>query len=85
MENMMTPDNTEVLAVADRDANYVRGTAREFAVRLGTDQSIANNFLKVLESQGIAKVVGAKKSISGKGRSATIYELPREFQMKLGD
>jgi len=45
----------------------------------------ANSVINLLHSKGIAKVVGKKRRPDGRGRSATIYEIPQNATISLFD
>lgn len=58
-------------------------TAKEFAEQQGIDPVMANSVLNFLESKKVAQVVEHRKSATGKGRSAKVYELPDTISFNL--
>jgi predicted ArsR family transcriptional regulator len=50
-------------------------TVSEFATKQGIDNVTANAVLNFLESKGQAKVVELRKSATGKGRAAKVFEV----------
>jgi hypothetical protein len=55
-------------------------TVKEFAESQGVDVGMANGVLNFLVRKGLSEVVGHRKSTSGKGKAASIYEIPENVQ-----
>ncbi len=80
----MSDKATASVTVESKDT--IQGTAADFqrAFDLGKDgYTTINGFLKFLESRGLAKNVGSRKSTSGKGKPATIWEIPKSFKVNV--
>jgi hypothetical protein len=43
----------------------------------------ANSVMNVLKAKGLVRVVGKKKPAGGKGKPATIYEIPQTVKLEL--
>lgn len=52
-------------------------TTKEFAEKTGVDQVVANSVLNFLVAKGQATLMAEKRKTStGKGRAANVYEVP---------
>lgn len=58
-------------------------TAKEFAAQQSIDPVMANSVLNYLEAKKVATVVELRKSPTGKGRSAKVYEVPETITITL--
>lgn len=58
-------------------------TAKEFAAQQNIDPVMANSVLNFLETKQVATVVEHRKSATGKGRSAKVYEVPDTITITL--
>lgn len=64
-------------------------TAKQLAEKLNlnyNDSSVKtsiNGFLRVLVELGMTKDVGTSENASGKGRGATIFEMPEQILIKI--
>ena len=62
-------------------------TQKEFMVKTGLNVGVVSSVFSFLEHQGVAKIVGMKRSASGKGKPTKIYEIPEtvEFTLSAGE
>lgn len=66
------------------DGDVVQTTVKDFAKKHDLDYNQANQLLQMLTSKGVAKEVGKRKtSPTGKGRAATIFEVPTTLKFDL--
>ena len=56
-------------------------TAVEFAQLQGMKKPVAVAVLKFLEGKGAAKVVEKRRTTTGKGRSANVYEVQEQVNI----
>jgi hypothetical protein len=64
--------------------NKIRVTVAEFREIQGLKSQVdANSVMNLLKSQGVAVEVGKKRRTDGRGKPATIYEIPQEVTLKL--
>ena len=62
----------------------IKVTVAEFRTLQGLKSPVeANSIINLLKVQGVAKEVGKKKRTDGRGKPATIYEIPQEVTLKL--
>lgn len=64
-------------------------TAKQLAEKLNLNyannsvKTSVNGFIRVLMELGMTKDVGTSENTSGKGRGATIFEMPEEILIKI--
>ena len=63
----------------------ITGTTRELAKRMKCDYQQANQFLKVLESSGVATNQGKRTPEGGRGKPSTIWEVPAGFSFDISE
>ena len=56
-------------------------TAKQFAVQQKVDHIIAYNLLQFLMSKDLARPVGKRPNITGKGKPSIIYEVQDEVTL----
>jgi hypothetical protein len=62
----------------------IRVTVAEFKEIQGLKSQVeANSVMNLLKSQGIAVEVGKKRRTDGRGKPATIYEIPQRVELTL--
>jgi hypothetical protein len=73
--------------VATSTQDTVKGTVSDFQKMFGLehkdDYATVNGLLKFLEKNGLAKVAGSRRSESGKGKPATIWEISKSFNVNV--
>jgi hypothetical protein len=64
--------------------NKMRVTVSEFREIQGLKSQVeANSVINLLKAQGVAIEVGKKRRTDGRGKPATIYEIPQEVLLTL--
>lgn len=58
-------------------------TVGDLAESLGIDYAAAAAIVKIATAKGLAKEVGKRPTATGKGKPATIYELPHTITLTL--
>jgi predicted ArsR family transcriptional regulator len=58
-------------------------TIKELAARIGVDDLAAQGFVKFLVAKGVARLITTRKTATGKGKPANVYEIPNELKLTL--
>jgi len=61
----------------------MRVSVNQLAKRMGIDYVLASSILKLSLLMGFGKEVGKIKSITGKGKASTVYEVPDHITIDL--
>jgi len=61
----------------------IRTTVKELATKSGVELIVAGGFLRYLEQLGKAKIITVRRSASGKGKPAAVWEVQQPVSLTL--
>lgn len=61
----------------------IQATIGDVEKRLGVEYATASAVVKLMVAAGKGKEIGKRPTATGKGKPATIYELPETFEISL--